>query len=173
MKTKFKVKFPDLEEVVREAQKSQEHNVLVNKIHEYLEIKGIGQAIVDGVEFIMRLRLGQFNIAFGQVQKYFKELNKENFNNVKEDLHNIIDYIGKHGISSKWRGDRVLYDLLWKAEVKCNGRPIAKYIDIEEVLYKALELGEYLKCYEKYGGCIDVKSCWITRKGFCERREKR
>ena len=42
-------------------------------------------------------------------------------------------------------------------------------VNIEEPLYKAIELGEYLRCYQKFGECKDAKDCWITRKGFCDR----
>lgn len=168
-----KVDFSDLKKTFKGLEKVQAERVLMDKIQEYLKIKGIGQAIVDGVEFIMRLRLGQFSIAFEQVQKYFAELNKENFNYVKNDLHKIIDYIGEHGISKKWRGDMELHNLLWNAEGKCNGRPIARSIDIEEPLYEAEEFGEFLRCLEMYGGCEYAKECWVTRRGFCKRRNKK
>lgn len=49
-----------------------------------------------------------------------------------------------------------------------------KYCDINEPLYKAIELGELLKCLELYGKCKYAKDCWVTRRGFCElKRQKR
>ena len=45
-------------------------------------------------------------------------------------------------------------------------------VDLEEPLYKVIELGELLECRVKYGTCDLAKDCWITRKGFCKRRKE-
>ncbi len=43
--------------------------------------------------------------------------------------------------------------------------------DLDEPLYKVIELGELLKCKNQYGTCEYAKDCWITRKGFCKKQK--
>ncbi|MDD5589207.1 MAG: hypothetical protein PHP92_04085 [Candidatus Nanoarchaeia archaeon] len=45
--------------------------------------------------------------------------------------------------------------------------------DVKSALYKANELGEYIKCYQQYGDCEYVNDCWPTRKGFCKKKENK
>jgi len=45
-------------------------------------------------------------------------------------------------------------------------------VSIDEPLYKVVELGALLECYSKYGECKYAASCWITRKGFCQKRKE-
>ena len=50
----------------------------------------------------------------------------------------------------------------------CSISQEGKGVSIDEILYKALELGELMKCQEKYKQCKFAESCWITRKAFCK-----
>ena len=45
-----------------------------------------------------------------------------------------------------------------------------RFCSIEEPLYKAIEFGELLRCYKKYGECEFAEDCWVTRKAFCKKR---
>ena len=99
-------------------------NKIQKRINEIMEIEGIGQALIDSADLIIRMRLGQLN--------YVADILKKNCTIVQQG-----------------RG-----------------------VDLEEPLYKAVELGELLKCKEEYGDCEYADNCWITRKGFCEKRRK-
>lgn len=93
---------------------------LEKRILEWCKIKDIGQAIVDGTELIMRLRLGQLDVV-AKILEIYKHM---------------------------------------------------PTIDIHEPLYRANELGEYIKCLQEHPNCQDVDGCWITRKGFSKCRKK-
>jgi len=54
----------------------------------------------------------------------------------------------------------------------CSLHQEGKGVDIDEPLYKGVELGEYLMCLEEHPNCLDAKECWITRKGFAKCREE-
>lgn len=95
-------------------------NKLESKIREYIDIKKIGEAIVDGCDLIIRLRLGQLNCVSDILKKY------------------------------------------------CSLYQESKGPDINEPLYKAIELGEYIKCLQEHKDCKFVNECWITRKGYCK-----
>lgn len=41
---------------------------------------------------------------------------------------------------------------------------------VNSLVYKAIELGELLKCKELWGTCPYAKDCWVTRRGFCEKK---
>lgn len=59
-------------------------------------------------------------------------------------------------------------------EKYCKLRYDSRGPDIEGTLYKAKELGEYIKCYQQYTNCEYIQSgeCWPTRKGFCPKKKE-
>ena len=42
---------------------------------------------------------------------------------------------------------------------------------VDSLVYKAIELGELLKCKEFYGTCQHAKNCWVTRRGWCQQEK--
>ena len=141
--------FTDLADTIQDLEENYGKVTLADKIKEYLEIKDIGQVIVDGCELILRLRMQQYSIASGILMNYitskYKNKNKNIFKNqqIEDALQNLA--------------------CVTKLEP----------LNIEEPLYKGEELGEYIKCYQTNRMCKDVKDCWITRKGFAKCREKK
>ena len=137
------VDFTNLYNTIKDLEKNHGNITLADKIKQYLEIKDIGQVIVDGCELILRLRMQQYGIASGILMKYItsKYKNKNIFKNqqIEDALQNLA--------------------CVTKLEA----------ISIDEPLYKAIELGEYIKCYKEFRMCNNVKNCWPTRKGFCEK----
>jgi len=139
--------FTDLARTIQDFLKPPEENhgkvTVADKIKEYLEIKDIGQVIIDGCDLILRLRMQQYSIASGILMNYItaKYKNKNIFKNqqIEDALQNLA--------------------CVTKLEA----------ISIDEPLYKAIELGEYIKCYKEFRMCNNVKNCWPTRKGFCEK----
>lgn len=45
-------------------------------------------------------------------------------------------------------------------------------VDIDEPLYKAVELGEFIRCYQEHGECEHAEDCGVTRKALCKKKEK-
>ena len=135
--------FTDLANTIEDIEENYNSVTLSDKIKQYLEIKDIGQVIIDGCELILRLRMQQYGIASGILMKYItsKYKNKNIFKNqqIEDALQNLA--------------------CVTKLEA----------ISIDEPLYKAIELGEYIKCYKEFRMCNNVKNCWPTRKGFCEK----
>jgi hypothetical protein len=43
---------------------------------------------------------------------------------------------------------------------------------VNSLVYKVIELGELIKCKELWGSCKYAKDCWVTRRGFCKRRDE-
>ena len=115
---------------------------LKERILSYLKIKGIGKVISMSCDIPIRRRLARTDTL-------------ENRRNLDEYEDSIQDKIA----------DNNLYTLMGELGVK-------KYCDINEPLYKAIELGELLKCLEEYGECKYAKNCWVTRKGFCEKKRQ-
>ena len=138
--------FTDLARTIQDFLKPPEENhgkvTVADKIKEYLEIKDIGQVIIDGCDLILRLRMQQYSIASGILMNYItaKYKNKNIFKNqqIEDALQNLA--------------------CVTKLES----------LNIEEPLYKGIELGEHVKCYQTNRMCKDVKDCWITRKGFAK-----
>jgi len=128
--------------------KNKKRITLADQIKEYLEIPGIGQMITDGCDLILRLRMAQPDIANTIISKYIKS----------KTSNNKINLFRNPKFSSPLR---YLCD-----EIK------VKPVNINEPLYKAIELGEYVKCYQENRMCEDVDQCWITRKGFSKCKEK-
>ena len=142
------VDFTDLYNTIKDLEKNHGNITLADKIKQYLEIKDIGQVIVDGCELILRLRMQQYSIASGILMNYItaKYKNKNIFKNqqIEDALQNLA--------------------CVTKLEA----------ISIDEPLYKGEELGEYIKCYQTNRMCKDVKDCLITRRGLspCKDKEK-
>jgi len=144
--------FTDLARTIQDFLKPPEENhgkvTVADKIKEYLEIKDIGQVIIDGCDLILRLRMQQYSIASGILMNYItaKYKNKNIFKNqqIEDALQNLA--------------------CVTKLEA----------ISIDEPLYKGEELGEYIKCYQTNRMCKDVKDCLITRRGLspCKDKEK-
>jgi hypothetical protein len=47
-----------------------------------------------------------------------------------------------------------------------------EFVDTNEPLYKAIELGELLHCLQLWGSCEYAKDCWVTRRGFCQKAKE-
>ena len=120
----FYVDWRDLRKTIDDLPSLVKKNSLKEKIEEYLTPE-VGQAIVDGVDLIMRLRLGQLTI--------------------------VCDILKRN----------------------CSLYEEGKGPGLDSSLYKALELGEYLKCLKDNPDCEHAKDCWITRKGLAPCRNKR
>jgi len=121
--------------------------------------------MISALDFMTRLRLGQFGNMFTCFEQLGIKFKKDTLNYIREDLHKLIDLLCDNpDISYK---NRKLHDFIFsELDHKTNGRSLAQPIDIEEPLYKALELAEYLLCKSKYGKCHKAKDCWVTRRGF-------
>ena len=142
----FTVDFSDLLKTLTELETKRNEITIADKIKEYLEIPDIGQTILDGCELILRLRLGQYDTASGVLMKYIKTKQKD-----------------KNIFKNKY----LEYALSHLSEVIKLGT-----VNTYENLYKTIELGEYIKCYQTNRMCKDVRDCWITRKGFSPCRNK-
>ena len=121
-------------------------------------------------------------------RKLTKALRKEHFpeSTIPDPLHKRIqEYISIKGI-----GDIVIEcaDNIMRHYLYCKSgnewqqetanRSINFLFDemdkkghVDSLVYKAIELGELLKCREMWGTCQYAKDCWVTRRGFCERQE--
>ena len=142
--------FTDLARTIQDFLQPPEENhstvTLSDKIKEYLEIKDIGQVIVDGCDLILRLRMGQYRVANTIINKYIKS---------KKKVKNNMFHNEEFDLPLKYLCERIKIEPL----------------NIEEPLYKGIELGEYVKCYQTNRMCKYVKDCWPTRKGFAKCRE--
>jgi len=143
----FKVDFSDLLKTLTELDIKRNEITIADKIKEYLEIPGIGQTILDGCELILRLRLGQYDTASGVLMKYIKTKQKDSNIFKNKYLEQALSHL---------------------SEVIKLGT-----VNIYENLYKTIELGEYVKCYQSNRMCKDVSDCTITRKGFSPCRNKK
>ena len=145
-KNEIKVNHNDLKNVL---EKLSPTNVTISdKIKEYLEIPGIGQAIVDGCELILRLRMQQYDTASGILMHHIKSKSK-----------NINIFRNKF-----------IADALQSLKYVTKLEPIS----IDEPMYHGIGLGEAIKCYQKNRMCKDVDSCDMHRKGWakCNNKEK-
>ena len=142
--------FTDLARTIQDFLKPPEENhgkvTVADKIKEYLEIKDIGQVIIDGCDLILRLRMGQYDIANTIINKYIKS---------KKKVKNNMFHNEEFDLPLKYLCERIKIEPL----------------NIEEPLYKGIEFGEYVKCYQTNRMCKYVKDCWPTRKGFAKCRE--
>ena len=126
LKTKIKIDKKGILEFLEGVKKARENEIspeLKAQIWKRLTPE-IGQAIIDGTDLIMRLRLGQMTI--------------------------VADILKRN----------------------CSLYEEGKGPDIEGPLYKALELGEYLKCLKEHRDCTDATNCWVTRRGLCACTDK-
>ena len=130
----------------------------------------VGMAIITMCDIVIRLRLGQIQTVVEELTRYMKP-NFKNLHNIRKELHELVDLM----CTEEWTDKKYhmvspkLRDLTWKIQGICNGRPLGQCVDLEEPLYKGIELGEYIRCKAKFGKCDDALKCWITRKGFCSR----
>jgi len=140
------VDFTDLYNTIKDLEKNHGNITLADKIKQYLEIKDIGQVIVDGCDLILRLRMGQYRVANTIINKYIKS---------KKKVKNNMFHNEEFDLPLKYLCERIKIEPL----------------NIEEPLYKGIEFGEYVKCYQTNRMCKYVKDCWPTRKGFAKCRE--
>ena len=145
----------------------------VNDLNEQINnrtTEEISRAIVDACDLIIRLRLGQFDYVFETLIKYM-EPNKSNIQSIRTELHQLIDLLCD---LDKWHDKKYkgilnseLRDFVWK--LQCQFIPLGQPVDLEEPLYKAMELGEFLYCKAKYKSCEYAKDCWVMRRGYCQK----
>lgn len=126
--------------------------------------KEIGNTLVSACDLVMRLRLGQMGYVFQQAAQLFK-VKPENIKRCRQELHELVDYLCENSKLEDYPNEK-LRSILTRLDSKSNGYPFAQCIDIEESLYKALELAEFIVCYGRYGKCSKAQDCWVTRRGF-------
>lgn len=122
---------------------------LSEKIQDILEVPGIGQVISDACDLILRLRMQQYDIASGILMHHIKSKNK----NINIFRNKFIE------------------DALQNLKCVTKLEPIS----IDEPLYRGIELGEAIKCYQKNRMCKNVDICDLHRKGFapCNNKDKK
>lgn len=179
-KTGISFDFSDLRNVIRDLEKEctkvtplKGNNPLQERIITYL-IPEIGIAIKDACDFMMRIRLGQIELAYDIFMRYIKKSkNVKNSENLKYMLPELIDLLTEMSKSNNWDRfkNKKIHNLLHQLMYTCNGKSLGQGCDIEEPLYKGIELGELLECLKDHPDCLEAKQCWITRKGFCKYRE--
>jgi len=138
-----------------------------SKLQQAIDLRTTEQntnAMVCALDLVTRFKLGQFGHMLMCLEQLSIKLNKKTIQRIRLALYELIDVLCDNSdLSYK---NRRLHDAINKIDNLTNGYSLAQPISIEEPIYKALELSEYLHCKSKHSSCERALECWVTRRGF-------